>query len=124
MVVASGARAVEGLALVDTGATLSMIRPDVALVVGAPSAPEVRVHGLQPDERSTAAPRFVRAVRVTLRIPGSQVEAAVDAVCVPFGEAVRREDIVAILGRDVLGKVQLDWDGPKGSFSIRVAASG
>lgn len=110
---------IEGTALVDTGAGVSMIRPDVADALRACPAPAMLVKGLHPSTPWSTVPReAVSACYVRVVFPEIPFGTAVTAARLPFADAERGGDLLMLLGRDVLRMLSMRWDGPNGAFTL------
>ena len=93
------------VALVDTGADLSVLPRSVVTALGLPRVSSTRIQGVTGVAESTP----VHAA--TLEVAGTTTLAEVVAW---GGEA--------IVGRDVLSRFVLELDGPRETLSVRVAA--
>jgi predicted aspartyl protease len=90
------------IALVDTGADLSIVPRSVVDALALPQVATTRIHGVTGVAEST------NVHAATLEVAGMRVLAEV----VAWGDE-------AIIGRDVLGRFVLELDGPRETLVIR-----
>jgi predicted aspartyl protease len=92
------------MALVDTGADLSVLPQSVVAALGLPQVSTTRIQGVTGVAESTP----VHAA--TLEVAGTRALAEV----VAWGDE-------AIVGRDILARFVLELDGPRETLTVRVA---
>jgi hypothetical protein len=110
---------VSGWGLVDTGAAITMVRPDVAQGLRACPAPALALKGLHPAKPWETVPaETVPARYLVVEVVGLSGGFTVIAGELPFGDALPGEEIVALLGRDVLAQLRLVYDGPAGMLVL------
>ena len=98
--IANGAMA-ETVALIDTGADMTAIRPDLVASMGA-------VHiGFELISQVGTAPRRVPTYYFTIRLGPDSQEFVVEALAVAPASSC---DV--LIGRDLLSRWVLSWDGP------------
>ncbi len=106
---------VSGYALVDTGAAVSLIRPDVADSLRACPAPTMKIKGLHPSQPWATVPEAtVTTCYIGVVFPQIRYSTHITACKLPFAE----RDLILLLGRDILSGLRMSWDGPAGVFTI------
>jgi hypothetical protein len=105
------ARALEGVALVDSGASLSCITKYASTYLSLPKSSSRRIRGVH-------GPEFVASFGCEIdAFDLGKFEEIYPAVDGPDeGDPAPR--IVAIIGRDVMQTLLLGWDGPRGMCAI------
>jgi predicted aspartyl protease len=100
----------EGEALVDTGAETSSIGVEVVKALGLQATGSGQVQGV------TGAPTSVPSFTVVVSL-GNFAPIKVSKVTL-HSPNVSREGIQAIIGRDVLSRLHLRYDGSRGEFAL------
>lgn len=113
----TGAQA-EGLAVLDTGASLSAIDRRVALDLGLPSPGAAEWHAVT----DTGAARAMAPLRrAAVQMMGDSQLFELDLIEVPsLQHAVRGSTVVALLGWNFLDRCRLVCDGPAGTFVLEL----
>lgn len=111
-------RAVHGLAVLDTGAAMSMVCPDRLDRLGAMHDKVVRLQGIGPSRPWSLGEPFECVSRyVEVEIIGLERSLTVSVAPVPVGELFG-EEVVAVLGRDVLDRLVVRLDGPARELTV------
>lgn len=100
---------VSGLALVDTGATTTCVDGDTALKMGLASNGTAKMCSASHDN----ADCLTYPVRLTFTGWNVNLDAAK-----AMGVSISKQGIIALVGRDLLKKCILVYNGADGSFSI------
>lgn len=95
-------------AMIDTGASISGVQPDIAQAAGLVQVSSVQIGGVV-----GAQERPIYAAKVSL--PEYNIE--FDAIDMA-GVDLPQQDIQALIGRDMLKKMQLKYDGVNAEFSL------
>jgi predicted aspartyl protease len=100
---------VTGLALIDTGASMTCIDAAAASKIGAPVIDRVHMHS------ASHAATQANVYPVHFEILGAGIH--IDAPrCV--GAALASQGLVMLIGRDMLANCTLFYNGPSGSFTL------
>ena len=101
---------IPGLALVDTGASTTCIDQDAATQAG------LAVVDSGPMHSATHANEIVPIFAGRLMINGFIAVEANRA----YGATLAAQGLVALIGRDILARCQLNYNGVDGSFSLAI----
>ena len=100
-----------GLALIDTGASLSAVDDEVILTLGIAPVGQTQIH--------TAGGIVARPLYpARFSFPGTDLPPLTFRRVA--GSALQSQGVVALLGRDMLANVILIYNGPAGTFSLAV----
>lgn len=110
-----------GLAVIDTGASISAVDRELAAELGLPSPGVASWHAVQGDgERAMSA---LRRGRVQITELAAHWE--LDLVEIAgLRDQVRGYKVLALLGWDLLGSCRLRLDGPAGAFELELPGRG
>jgi len=98
-----------GLALIDTGASSTCIDEDVANTLSLPVVGRARMaSATEPDSIRNQYP-------VQIEFVGWGVKGGANRA---IGANLKPQNLVALIGRDLLNKCLLVYNGPSGSFSL------
>jgi|SRR5208337_3121347 len=100
---------IEGLALIDTGATTTCIDEEAASKMGLP------VIDVATMASASEASSEHNVHPISLIIVGSQIMINVERA---MGAALAPQGLLVLIGRDVLVNCSLVYNGPAGSFSL------
>lgn len=101
-----------GVAVLDTGASMTMVLPELLDRLGAMHDKVVRLQGLEPARPWQLTGAFETASRfVEIEFVGVSHRLCVSVAAVPFGDAFG-EGVIAVVGRDLLDRLRISWDGP------------
>ena len=102
---------VSGLALIDTGASTTCIDNDVAQQIGAPVVDVVKM--------ASASHAETEANMYPIRL---EVVGLLGTVSAPraMGAALQCQGLIALIGRDVLRRCTLHYNGPSGEFTLAI----
>jgi hypothetical protein len=104
---------VYGKALVDTGA-------DSTAVDFTSLSPEAHATGSIQAQGVTSESITLPIYKVTLSFPGTTL-ATFDVERTAATPHLKSQGVVALIGRDVLSKARLTYDGPKGVFALKAS---
>jgi predicted aspartyl protease len=109
-----------GLALLDTGATLTGIDRSVPEALGVPPVGQVETGTAAGKAKHSTYPARLVFTSIPNLILEAQAAVGVDlsGLRVQFGQAQPPQPIIALIGRDVLSNWLLVWNGPMGMWSI------
>lgn len=118
-------RAVEGRAMVDTGASSTIILADVATLMRLPDGGAKVVQGFAPVESwRMDGHHTIRTVHASIGILGIATKFALKAGTASLGDVFEDETqplarrVIAIIGRDILDRLVMRYDGPTGTFTL------
>lgn len=106
---------VTGLALIDTGASVTCIDDSVAIDAGLPVVDKGRISSAtDTPEASVYAGRIVLVQKGQIMgVDTAQVEARR-----AFGVNIRNQGIITLIGRDVLSQAILFYSGPEARYTL------
>ena len=102
---------VAGMALIDTGAAVSCIDDDVAIALKLP----VTGTGFMTSATHTGQPRNLYPVEI--EIAGWPIKFGSNRI---MGANLKPQQLVALIGRDLLKNCVLVYNGPTGGFSLSI----
>lgn len=102
---------VSGIALVDTGATTTCIDGETAVQMGLASNGTAKM--------SSASHNETECLTYPVKLFFPSWNAQLDSQKA-MGVAIKRQGIIALIGRDLLQNCMLVYNGPDGSFTIAV----
>ncbi|HVA64891.1 MAG TPA: retroviral-like aspartic protease family protein [Terriglobales bacterium] len=99
----------QGLALIDTGATTTCIDQEAARQLGLPTIDQGEINSASHDKH----PCNIHPVQITIPLVGLSVEIPRTA-----GVSLKSQGLVALIGRDFLSRCTLFYNGPAGSLTL------
>jgi len=112
---------VDGVALLDTGASRSAIDRIIARELELPSPGAASWFAIS---QTAEAPDLAPLRRGVVRVHGAPNGWVLDLIEVPrLSDALDGYEIIALLGWDVLDQCRLTTDGPGGAFTLEIPPS-